>query len=98
MRLRRLRGPALAHPLFSQSRQVATADGRLPEFLGRCETLEADWHTVCSRLDLPRTVLSRLNPGDRRLRREAVPDAESAALLMRRYAADFALGGYGEAP
>ena len=83
---------------LSQSRQIATADGRLPDFLGRYERLEADWRALTERLGLPPAPLPRLNPGDRALRRAAEPDAGSVALLRRRYAADFALGGYGEAP
>lgn len=83
---------------LSQSRQIATADGRLPDFLGSYERLEADWRTVAERLGLPPTPLPRLNSGDRRLYREARLDGASGALLKRRYAADFALGGYGDAP
>ena len=81
---------------LSQSRQIATADGRLPDFLGRCERLETDWRTVAGRLGLPPAPLPRLNAS--RSRFKAALDGESAALLRRRYAADFALGGYGEAP
>ena len=83
---------------LSQSRQIATADGRLPDFIGRYERLETDWRTVCERLRLPSTALPRLNASDRRLRRQAVVNDETAALLRRRYAADFKLGGYGDAP
>ena len=77
---------------LSQSRQVAGADGRLPEFLGRFETLEADWRRITARLGLPPAPLPRLNP--RPPGPAPAPDAETAALLRRRYARDFALGGY----
>lgn len=82
---------------LSQSRQIAGADGRLPDFLGRCETLDDDWRTVAERLGLPLAALPRLNQGDPRLLAEARPDRECAALLRSRYADDFALGGYGDA-
>ena len=48
---------------LSQSRQVISADGRLPQYLGRYETLEAGWRTVCERLDMPAAPLPRLNAG-----------------------------------
>ncbi len=79
---------------LSQSRQVAAADGRMPDFLGRYETLEADWRAVTERLRLPPVPLPHLNVGGAGLAAEA---GESAALLRRRYAEDFALGGYGDA-
>ena len=83
---------------LSQSRQVATADGRMPDFLGRFENLEADWRAVTERLRLPPVPLPRLNVSGAGLAGEAGLDGENAALLRRRYAEDFALGGYGDAP
>ena len=83
---------------LSQSRQVATADGRMPDFLGRVETVEADWRAVTERLRLPPVRLPRLNASGAGRAGEAGLDGESAALLRRRYAEDFALGGYGDAP
>ena len=83
---------------LSQSRQVATADGRMPDFLGRFETLEADWRAVTERLRLSQVPLPRLNASGAGLAVEAGLDGESAALLRRRYAEDFALGCYGDAP
>ena len=83
---------------LSQSRQVAAADGRMPDFLGRYETLEADWREVTERLRLPPVPLPRLNVNDAGLAGEAGLDGDIAALLRRRYAEDFALGGYGVAP
>ena len=85
---------------LSQSRQVIAADGRLPQYLGRYETLEAGWRTVCERLDMPAAPLPRLNAGGY----DAMPggridiDADICGLLRRRYAEDYHLGGYGEAP
>ena len=85
---------------LSQSRQVIAADGRLPDYLGRCETLDAGWRTVCERLELPGAPLPRLNAGGY----DAMPggridiDAGLCGLLRRRYAEDYRLGDYGEAP
>ncbi len=82
---------------LSQWRQLADRYGRLPDFLGRYETLEADWRRVCEALGLPRAPLPRINVSG--AAREAIEvDAASAARLMRRYARDVALGGYGAAP
>ena len=83
---------------LSQSRQVTGAGGRLPDFLGRYETLEADWRAIGERLGLPPVALPRLNAGRAGPVGEVDVDAQSAAVLRRRYAADFALGGYGETP
>lgn len=89
---------------LSQSRQIATVDGRAPDFLGRFERLDADWRAVAERLGLPPAPLPRLNPSPRRgaaapgLEDGGGDDAELGALLRRRYAEDFALGGYGDAP
>ena len=83
---------------LSQSRQVATADGRMPDFLGRFETLEADWRAVSERLRLPPVPLPRLNVSDAGPAGEAGLHGDIAALLRRRYAEDFVLGGYGDAP
>ena len=63
-------------------------------FLGRYERLDADWRTVCERLGLPFRALPRLNPRPEGCE-AARPDADTAALLRRRYAEDFRLGGYG---
>ena len=83
---------------LSQSRQVAAADGRMPDFVGRFETLEADWRAVTERLRMPPVPLPRLNGSAAGLAGEEDLDGESAALLRQRYAEDFALGGYGDAP
>ena len=79
---------------LSQHRQLCDGDGRLPEFLGRYERLDADWRAVCERLGLPLRALPRLNPRPAGCE-AAPPDAGTAALLRRRYAEDFRIGGYG---
>ena len=80
---------------LSQHRQLRDGDGRLPEFLGRYERLDADWRALCDRLGLPFRALPRLNPRPEGCE-AAPPDADTAALLRRRYAEDFRLGGYVE--
>ena len=77
---------------LSQHRQIRDADGRLPDFLGRYERLDADWRAVCDRLGMPSVVLPRLNPTPRGYS-EKPPDADTAARLRRRYAEDFRLHG-----
>ncbi len=87
---------------LSQSRQVALDDGRLPDFVGHYENLDADFKAVCERLDMPGRALPRLNtragwrPTAEELQRAArLPDAylseRNRALLRERYAADFTL-------
>ena len=80
---------------LSQWRHITDEHGRLPDFVGRCERLEADWLTISARLGLPATPMPRLNAGDADLLRESAPDPEIDALLRRRYARDFEIGGYG---
>ena len=79
---------------LSQHRQVRLPDGRLPDFVGRFERLDADWEMLSSRLGLPRRPLRRINPGPPDLAADEHLDGGTAALLRRRYAADFRLGGY----
>ena len=79
---------------LSQHRQLRDGDGRLPEFLGRYERLDADWRALCDRLGLPFRALPRLNPRPEGCE-AAPPDADTAALLRRRYAEDLRVGGYG---
>ncbi|MDE0051112.1 MAG: sulfotransferase family 2 domain-containing protein [Rhodospirillales bacterium] len=83
---------------LSQWRQLADPQGRLPSFLGRYERLEEDWRTLCGRLGLPPTALPRLNPGHPAFLRDAVADPGIDALVRRRYARDYEIGGYGAAP
>ena len=79
---------------LSQHRQIRAADGRLPDFLGRWERLDADWRAVTARLGLPCRELPRLNAGPRGARAAGPPDDAAAAALRRRYAEDFRIGGY----
>ena len=79
---------------LSQHRQLRDGDGRLPEFLGHYECLDADWGALCDRLGLPLRALPRLNPRPEGCE-AALADAGTAALLRRRYAEDCRLGGYG---
>lgn len=79
---------------LSQHRQIRDAGGRLPDFLGSLENIDADWRTVCERTGMPHRALPRLNPRPPALADEA-PDAACEALLRRRYAEDYRLGGYG---
>ena len=81
---------------LSQHRQLRDGDGRLPDFLGRYERLDADWRTVCQWTGLPLRALPRLNARPEGSA-EAPVGAATAALLRRRYAEDFTVGGYGDA-
>ena len=83
---------------LSQWRQISDASGRLPDFVGRFESIDADWRAIGARLGLPPTPLPRRNAGDPGLLRESGPDPETDALLRRRYARDYEIGGYGAAP
>ena len=86
---------------LSQHRQIASTDGRLPDFIGHWETLEADWRSVAERLGMPWRPLPRLNArpqgAEVDTRIDTRMDADTEALLRRRYAADFRLGGYRDA-
>ena len=80
---------------LSQHAQIGTRDGRLPDFVGRWETLDDDWRTVAAHTGRPHRVLPSLNA-----RRGAVLAADvaetpqAAALLRRRCAEEFRLSGY----
>ena len=87
---------------LSQSRQVTLDDGRLPDFVGRHENLNADFRAVCEWLGMPVRPLPTLNtlagwdPTAEELRRAAaVPDTHlnerNRTLLRERYAEDYAL-------
>ena len=80
---------------LSQHRQIRLPDGRLPDFIGRYERLDADWETVTARLGLPARALPRFNVRPEGMTAEEHLDGETTALLRRRYAGDFRLGGYG---
>ena len=83
---------------LSQWRQIADADERLPDFVGRCERLEEDWGTVSAHLGLPATALSRLHAHRPDCHRHSAEDAGIDALLRRRYRRDYEIGGYGGRP
>jgi len=100
---------AFADPRFlSQSAQLRLPDGCLPDFIGRFESLDADFNAVAGRLGLPQTTSSLLNttPGRKARINEAqsartewrscvTPYAEEA--LRARYVEDFRIGGYAPA-
>ena len=79
---------------LSQHRQIRNVDGRLPDFVGAYERLDADWRTVTQHLGLPFRELPRLNVRSTNMAAEADLTADNVALLHRRYAEDFRLGGY----
>ena len=81
---------------LSQHRQLRDGDGRLPDFLGRYERLDADWGALCDRLGLPARALPRLNARPEGPA-EAPVGTDTAARLRRRYAEDCRLGGYDDA-
>ena len=83
---------------LSQSRQLSDEEGRLPDFLGRYEHLEADWRAATGRLGLHAASLPRLNASPDPALRRMRPDAGAMRLLRRRYAADFELGDYADGP
>ena len=87
---------------LSQHLQIRGPEGRLPDFVGRLRTLNADWGAVAARLDLPAEPLPALNTmagwdagaSQARALRQAAEGgvtAEARALLRRRYAEDFRL-------
>ena len=83
---------------LSQHRQVSGPDGRAPDFVGRYETLDGDWRRVTERLRMPYVALPWLNARSQGLARPEEPDEATLAILRRRYAADFELGGYRDEP
>lgn len=87
---------------LSQHLQIRGADGRLPDFVGRLENLDADWSMVAAKLGLPAEPLPMLNTmagwdadasEARALRQVAERSVTPAsrALLRVRYAEDFQL-------
>ena len=79
---------------LSQSRQLRSADGRLPDFLGSWEHLAADWRTIAEQVGMPFHELPRLNVRTAGNMPEEALGNEIGALLRFRYARDFELGGY----
>lgn len=85
----------------SQHRFVCDRNGALAvDFLGRFESLEADWARVCGVLDLPGVVLPRTQVSGEPVRYEEYYSAESRELVRRRFARDVERFGYsfGERP
>ena len=87
---------------LSQTRQLELDEGRLPDFVGRHESLDADFRSVCERVGMPTRRLPKLNtmagwePTEEDLRSAArLPDRHlnetNVTLLRERYADDFAL-------
>ena len=79
--------------------------GRRPDFVGRVENLDADLNRVAAHLGMPAPVLLRMNtragwlstPETLKAAREAHEPyltERNRELLRKRYAGDFALGGY----
>ena len=90
---------------LSQHLLIRLDDGRLPDFIGRFEHLDADVHRLAARLGMPPTALPRLNTviGHRptpealaaaRSERAGLLTERSKALLRARYADDFRLLGF----
>ena len=90
---------------LSQRAQICRADGRPPDFIGRFETLEADFRRAAARIGMPAPDLPALNamagwrvpPAAAAAARDLAASgltARNKALIARRYAEDFALGGY----
>lgn len=90
---------------LSQHVQLRLAEGRLPDFIGHFENLDADFNQVAERLGLPKATLPVLNtvagwrPAHSALRTarsdlsgQLTPECK--ALLATRYAKDLELGGY----
>lgn len=93
---------------LSQHLQIRLPDGRMPDFVGRLENLDADFGKVAIHLGLPRTAISLMNtmagweasPDSVRSARSAMSDQLSAAnkaLLKKRYDEDLIAGGYADA-
>lgn len=87
---------------LSQTRQLDLGEGRLPDFVGRHESIDDDFRKVCERLGMPVRPLPRLNtmaghrPTEEDLRSVAqLPDQNltetNVKLLQERYEADFAM-------
>lgn len=94
---------------LSQSAHLRLPDGRLPDFVGRFESLDADFRAVAERLGMPAPSLPLLNTmAGWEAQREDVEAARAEmqgcltpralALLRTRYADDYELGGYAPDP
>ncbi len=90
---------------LSQHLLVDLGDGRRPDFIGRVENIDADLNRVARHRRMPMPVLLQMNTRAGWLSTPEALKAATAAqerrmternkeLLRKRYAADFALGGY----
>lgn len=90
---------------LSQHLLIGLDDGRMPDYIGRFENLETDWHNVSTYLGLPAIGLPLLNtlsgwqttPEALKTARtvaEILLTERSKALLRTRYMEDFKMGGY----
>jgi hypothetical protein len=79
-----------------QAPHVINEDGEIDvDFVGRFETLQQDFDTVCGRLDIPRGVLPMLNRSARTDRRSLEKMNRSRRRSVERiYACDLELFGY----
>ena len=91
--------------ILSQHLQLRLNDGRLPDFIGHIENLDADLQRVAEHLGLPKPALPLLNtmadwqatPTAMQAARStanAILTQSSKALLATRYATDLELGDY----
>lgn len=91
--------------ILSQHLQLRLNDGRLPDFIGHFENLDADLQRVAEHLGLPKPALPLLNtmadwqatPTAMQAARStanAILTQSSKALLATRYATDLELGDY----
>lgn len=94
---------------LSQRAHLRLPDGRLPDFVGRFESLDADFRAVAERLGMPAPSLPLLNTmAGWEAQREDVEAARAEMqgcltpraleLLRTRYAEDYELGGYAADP
>ena len=79
---------------LSQHLQIRGPDGRLPDFIGSYERLDADWERVCRRVGLPHCRLPGLNRSPADMAAASQVNEEAAGLLRRRYAEDLRVLGY----
>ncbi len=90
---------------LSQHMQIRLEDGRLPDFIGRFENLDADLNRVAAYLGMPALQLPMLNTASgwtttpeawraARPQLAAQLTERNRALLAKRYADDFELFGY----
>lgn len=77
---------------LSQHVQIRLPDNRLPDFIGRIETLDADWRALAERIRMTLPPLPKINESSGK---QVVVARRDAELLRRRYAEDWRIGGYG---